>query len=368
MIKKIIMILCLAACAASVYIAARSVRKSGMLEKMPDPVYLSDEDAAERPVYKSLLQRERAVYTALYNGVVDMQEDIKLPYDIPGDVYNKLYCIIEKQESGLFYLDSTYFTAAKIEKAHILYREPPEKIAAKVKLLEDAADEMLSGLPDGDDFDKALYIHDMLVENCEYSAEDESLYGSTAYGCIVEKVANCEGYAKAFSYLADKCGIRSVVVTGTTARGENHAWNQACINDNWYDLDVTWDDIDVEGECRRIYFLCTDDDFGRSHFADNKYFQTFECSSTQDTYYVREGLLASNNMEAEQIIQREAVEGNEQIELRFSDEQAYSDFKETYIKNQYIFRIIDDSGFDRDGRRVSVRENEQERCIVIYIK
>ena len=53
-----------------------------------------------------------------------------------------------------------------------------------------------------DDYEKALYIHDYIVNKCRYLEEsDNTEYESTAYGCLVEGVANCEGYAKAFNIM-----------------------------------------------------------------------------------------------------------------------------------------------------------------------
>ena len=52
----------------------------------------------------------------------------------------------------------------------------------------------------------------------------------------------CEGYAEAFKLLCDKEGIPCITVMGT-GNGGAHKWNMVQMEDNeWYTLDVTWDD------------------------------------------------------------------------------------------------------------------------------
>ena len=50
----------------------------------------------------------------------------------------------------------------------------------------------------------------------------------------------CAGYAFALQYLLMRAGIQSYYVVGYA--GENHAWNLAKIDGEWYYVDATWDD------------------------------------------------------------------------------------------------------------------------------
>ena len=74
---------------------------------------------------------------------------------------------------------------------------------------------------------KLKAIHDYLVKNCVYKERvSAGNYHDafTAYGCLINKEAVCQGYAAAFNLLALKAGIRSIAVTGD-AGGSSHAWN-----------------------------------------------------------------------------------------------------------------------------------------------
>lgn len=365
MAKKFLIIFMIAISIIFVFFGGRFVKKSGVFEAYPEAEFLSVTDSSTRPVYNLLDENEQAVYSALYNGIVEKKTKIPLPFEITGDDYSKIYCIFEKQEGEFFYIDSTYYTAEKIRNAQVVFRENADSVESKIAELENIVQTIIADAPDGD-YEKALYIHDYIAEICHYNLGGELMYSPTVYGCLVEGQANCEGYAKAFSYLAERMGMKCVLITGKTDKGENHAWNQVEIDGEWYNLDVTWDDMDVSEGVRRVYFLCDDEDFGRTHIAENACFEPFECDSTENNYYVKNGLFATNNSEADAIIRREATSGNSVIELKFSDSQAYADFKREYVEGQKMFDAILESGYIGDGKMaVTLRETEEEYCITL---
>lgn len=91
---------------------------------------------------------------------------------------------------------------------------------------------------------KLRAIHNYLVKNCVYD-ENARRYGYddayTAYGCLIEKKAVCQGYAGVFNLLAAKAGICSIAVPGE-AGGGSHAWNYVKDGSSYRYIDVTWDD------------------------------------------------------------------------------------------------------------------------------
>jgi len=97
------------------------------------------------------------------------------------------------------------------------------------------------------DFEKEMAIIMWMVENIDYDVEwyhSGSVTSARSYesvGALVDKVAVCDGYSKAFVKLAQACGLTVKRVTGT-ANGEGHAWNQIRLNGKWYNVDVTWED------------------------------------------------------------------------------------------------------------------------------
>lgn len=101
------------------------------------------------------------------------------------------------------------------------------------------------------DYDYDNYIADTLVD-------DDFL----AYGIIVNKTGVCEGYARAFNLFMDLLDV-PCCVAGGLAGGGAHAWNQVYINNNWYWVDVTWND-DI-GIAYYSYMLLTDDELRQKY-------------------------------------------------------------------------------------------------------
>lgn len=85
-------------------------------------------------------------------------------------------------------------------------------------------------------------VHDYIINNTKYDKEraDRNIikYEShTAYGVLLEHYGLCGGYADAMAIFLDKYNIPNFKVVS-----ENHIWNAVYIENNWYHLDLTWDD------------------------------------------------------------------------------------------------------------------------------
>lgn len=161
---------------------------------------------------------------------------------------NKLYINIDTEtkfmkKSHKVYLDygknSNYLSEGFNSKSDV------DKAISKV---EEAKNNLKSTLV-GTDYEKALKIHDYLVESITYKDTNDNIHN--IYGALVTKECVCEGYAKAFKYLADEAGVNNVLIkgTGTNSSGESekHAWNVIKLSNQWYALDSTWDDPVVIG-------------------------------------------------------------------------------------------------------------------------
>lgn len=341
----------------------------GLLIKRPDITYLPQNEADSRPLYQQLDKREKAVYTCILNGIRGKhQENITLPFSIEGDEYSKLYCLLEKQEPELFYIDSNYFVGDKIDYAQIIYRANKEEIPEMTDGLDKKVEEILASVPDfAGESEKAKYIHDYIIKNCEYISSADGYY-STAYGCLVEGKATCEGYAKAFSLLSEELGLESILVTGITDSGENHAWNQVKTGDKWSNIDVTWDDLDqsTSDGIRWIYCFCADEVFNRTHIADNEYFKPFSANdSSQDILY-QEGNYAESCKKAENIVRNAYVSGKTEISIRFENDTVYNDFVDYYLKKEKILDII--APYAVKSVSLSFSESSEDRVISLYFE
>lgn len=97
-------------------------------------------------------------------------------------------------------------------------------------------------------YKKELIIHDEIINQVQYAYDSNespseekwahSIVGvfDTSYKKVV-----CEGYAKAFQLLMNASGIECIYIPGT-ANGVGHGWNKVKLDEDWYNVDVTWDD------------------------------------------------------------------------------------------------------------------------------
>lgn len=139
--------------------------------------------------------------------------------------------------------------------------------------------------PGMSEYDKVKAIHDYIVLTTEFDIEnlnnntlsDDSY---SAKGVLIDKLAVCQGYAEAFKLIMTELGIGCHIITGH-AKQELHAWNIVRIDNEWYQVDVTWDDpvpnenaasstINDDSNLIYNYFLITDEVMYQDHTPDDK--------------------------------------------------------------------------------------------------
>lgn len=140
-----------------------------------------------------------------------------------------------------------------------------EEVNERRQALYNQRDRILTKIKDMKTYDKVKYIHNYLIDNTEYDRTVSKRNIYNASGPILDKTAVCEGYAKAFKFLMDGANIPTIIVAGKgyddAGKVERHAWNYVKLNNNWYLVDVTWDDPIIIGssgltnEYRYKYFL-----------------------------------------------------------------------------------------------------------------
>lgn len=156
----------------------------------------------------------------------------------------------------------------------------PEQLSAYDRAIYDSAKEVLESiLQDGmSDFSKEAAIYEWVLHHVEYDwshtdiMEETPRESYTPYGGLVDHKAVCLGYATTFQLLAELAGLECITVTGAGGEGDgsgDHAWNQVCLNGQWYCLDPAWEwshwnDGSMNGREWR-YFNTTSDYMARTH-------------------------------------------------------------------------------------------------------
>lgn len=102
--------------------------------------------------------------------------------------------------------------------------------------------------------DKVDYNYDVLNGDYTVTPEEEQIYFTqSAYSVFCTDLTVCAGYTQAFTWL---CNMADIETFGVTSY--NHAWNKVKVNDNWYNVDCTWDDLTGTGNRYYTYYLRND--------------------------------------------------------------------------------------------------------------
>ena len=121
---------------------------------------------------------------------------------------------------------------------------------------------------------KIRIIHDYIVNNTKYdqNRSDKNIFeykSNNAYGVLIEGYGICSGYTDSMMLFLEKLNIKSYKVSS-----ENHVWNKVFINNNWYNLDLTWDDpvnSDGSDSLEHTFFLVTDDEMLKNDKTEHTY-------------------------------------------------------------------------------------------------
>lgn len=112
--------------------------------------------------------------------------------------------------------------------------------------------------PGMSDLEKERAIHDYICEHCSYLI-DETRNTHNCYGFFDHGLAQCSGYSDTFLLLCRLEELWVCVVSGDAMDGDpiydtSHSWNLIYLGDQWYLVDVTWDDDKESGSYSYAYF------------------------------------------------------------------------------------------------------------------
>lgn len=213
-------------------------------------------------------KQQDSLERCIHKGVTSFKKEINVSdYKIPKEEGVGLFFKILDENPEIFYVESVGYTYSDrtgyIETYSVNYQYEPNEIVMHKAEMESVADVIVSGIDDGSsNLEKALFVHDYLALHCKYAKEIKeggySQEAHTSYGCLVEGEAVCDGYSDAFSYIMQNCF--HIPCKTIISEKMNHAWNIIYINNNWYHIDLTWDDPtkDIIGNVSHEYFMLSD--------------------------------------------------------------------------------------------------------------
>ena len=208
-----------------------------------------------------------------------------LDADINNDVFHEALGAFLNDHPEVFWIDPesnySYTKYADSICYELTFTDTGETLQIKRELLWEVVNKVKEEVPDNaDDYEVELYLNDYLAEHCVYDTDSDNKHN--AYGALVQGRAVCDGYSHAFQLLCHNFGIDCMVVEGTSDFNSNaddgHMWNCIKLNDNWYHVDVTWNDA-TNAQCgieRYFYLNLTEEEISRDHRISGNYSQCSE--------------------------------------------------------------------------------------------
>lgn len=207
-------------------------------------------------IFQNSIKEDKYFYYALYKSA-----------NISTNYYD------EQNELGENYVDSVDFTLA--------YRQSISDENEVETFINDWIEKNIS--EDMSDIDKVKLIHDFIVRKNNYNTSDQELDSNgysiyTPMSILFGDGGVCNAYSTLFDKMGEKAGLETYYVTGKILDNEQlHIWNMVKIKDDWYNIDLTWDDpiLTSDGEILNAdeyvsydYFLVSDDEIKKTRTID----------------------------------------------------------------------------------------------------
>lgn len=206
---------------------------------------------------------------------------------------------------------------------------------------------------DGSDYQKALWLHDWLLNQLNY---DNSLKWSSTESALTRGLGTCQAYERAYAQLLSAASIEN---TETRDTYDGHTWNAMKLDGEWYQVDCTWDDSNdnwYNFDQRRLYFGLTDELMAVAHPGYSNIYTTegynTRSTSLKNNYFVKSGEAQQWADSYKDRIQNSLNSKQTQFSIQ-ADNSTYppSIYK---IQNGIIAYVMNQNEWFVDGKKVSL--------------
>lgn len=302
-----------------------------------------EEDTCYNYYYQHLTKKQQKLYEELYNIFMNLDETGQLSSKAIKDV-QIVHDALLHDHPELFYVET--------ELVYDDYRVEPQysfeisEIKKYRKQIEQIKEDILTQMPEGDQYAQMMYIYDYVIENVHYDLESEN--NQTLISSLVNKETVCAGYAKMIQYLIQEIGINITEITGGSIDQNNivqrHAWNMVEYNHDYYYIDATWGDQEDDEENMILYeyFMFSSEDMLKLYTPEEYYENTTDINNT---YFIKNNLYYTNynTSSLAQVVNTEEKE----FLVRFSND-VYSYAKNRVANTNDPFNILSKAGVDVD--------------------
>ena len=169
-----------------------------------------------------------------YSGCIKEVEDLANNQDLLSDINNFVHPF-----NGFNHLETQYDSLGKVS-IRVIKSYSKEQIDEVNDKVSELKKELI--IPGDSDTNNILRVHDYIINHSVYDTgrSDYNIkkYNSDiAYGPLLQGYGICGGYTDAMELFLEEMGIKSYKISS-----DDHVWNAVHVGQDWYHLDLTWDD------------------------------------------------------------------------------------------------------------------------------
>lgn len=313
----------------------------------------------DRYFYGKLSDPEKQIYREIYQGCMSHLDLI--PISGTEEEITKSYARIVQALTDdnplLYYLNQSTMEFAKDANGNFAvipqYFFSAENVAKYNRKIQDAANQLIYNLKltEGSDYEKVLKVHDYMCTNVEYDygGSDQNdlsrfIAAHNIIGVFAHRKAQCEGIAKAAKVLLNAVDVRCIFITGKAETSKRtvaaHGWNIVNIDGAPYQLDITMNiGAGNDGFIAYDYFNITDAQIRKNHVFSTGYPR---CSSTEQNYFVKNGLVFSSKKKLQDYISKQVRAGEMMMYFKLAGKLKAAEIYQEMMN--YGYQILCDMG------------------------
>lgn len=220
--------------------------------------------------YRAMLnENQQKVYDQIYEAVDQRADKVALCRQLNSNSIEDIMTAIYNDHPEFFWLETAYSygytNKGVVIYVTLSYNATAETMQTSRTAFLNAASSIINEASQyASDLEKERSVYMQLQRLAAYNENAD--INQSAYSALVNQSSVCAGYARAFQYIMQKLNIPCYFCSGY-ANGGNHAWNIVCIDGEYYNVDISWDDTLGEqiNEISYTYFNLSDRTFELDH-------------------------------------------------------------------------------------------------------
>ena len=215
--------------------------------------------------------------------------EVPLDPALPDGGMERVWSAVVADRPDFYWADCAYPEAGTVSAVTLGTADglTVEQARERRRKLEAAADALLAGVG-GPGTEVAAAVHDALLGVLDYEYGVHDADSGNVYGALVRGRGVCGAYSRGYQYLMQRAGIPCFHISEVSGRGIPHSWVAVLLEDGWYYVDPTWDDLpDERGYLYHDYLLVTKAEMDLNHSADPSGFGTLPKADSDRLNYYR---------------------------------------------------------------------------------